>query len=131
MINCSLGHFGNGVLSYFTFLRWLFLLNTCIGILTFIFISIPHVTFKKLTCMQPTVNGTVHFWTYPSNQSAGNGNSTVQFYNSFNCLMEDAKVAKEHSGNKNTVQNVIDLFQGTVGLDLKLFNMPLKMIKCL
>ena len=36
-----LGSFGNGVLSYFTFLKWLFLLNVYIFILTLCFVIIP------------------------------------------------------------------------------------------
>lgn len=38
---CLLGSFGNGVLSYFTFLKWLLQLNIYIFILTLCFVIIP------------------------------------------------------------------------------------------
>lgn len=38
---CLLGSFGNGVLSYFTFLKWLLQLNIYIFILTLCFVVIP------------------------------------------------------------------------------------------
>ena len=41
------GRFGNGVRSYFSLLRWLFLLNLYIFILVFCFVVIPMVVFEN------------------------------------------------------------------------------------
>ena len=46
-INLITGHQGTGVLSYFIFLRWLFLLNIAIFCLVFFFIVIPYVAFAS------------------------------------------------------------------------------------
>jgi len=42
------GRFGSGVRSYFSFLRWLFLLNVYIFLLVFIFIVVPTIVFENL-----------------------------------------------------------------------------------
>lgn len=105
------GHFGNGVLSYFTFLRWLLLLNIGTSILILVFIVLPRGMFEKRTCMEPTINGTVHYWTYPLNRTAGN--ATAEFYTSLNCVMEEVKVKQEHRETRDTKQNIIDFFQGS------------------
>ena len=41
------GEFGNGVLSYFKFLKWLWLLNIYIFILMTLFVVIPQAVFKE------------------------------------------------------------------------------------
>ncbi|XP_039259218.2 transmembrane channel-like protein 7 [Styela clava] len=42
------GRFGNGIRSYFAFLRWLFLLNLYIFTLVFFFICVPTIIFENL-----------------------------------------------------------------------------------
>uniref|UniRef100_H2YN24 TMC domain-containing protein n=1 Tax=Ciona savignyi TaxID=51511 RepID=H2YN24_CIOSA len=42
------GRFGNGIRSYFSFLRWLFLLNVYIFLLMFIFVSVPTIVFENI-----------------------------------------------------------------------------------
>ncbi|CAK8673505.1 unnamed protein product [Clavelina lepadiformis] len=51
------GRFGNGIRSYFAFLRWLFILNLYIFFLIFIFIVIPTIVFEQLRTT--TINSTV------------------------------------------------------------------------
>ena len=48
------GHFGTGVTSYFLFLKWIFLINIPIFILTFSFIVIPQILYDT---NPPTVVG--------------------------------------------------------------------------
>eukprot|EP00794_Sanderia_malayensis_P013827 gene13827-15272_t len=103
------GHFGNGVLSYFTFLRWLFILNVCIGLLLFIFVAIPAMLFNKLICMEPTVNGTIHYWSYPETV----GDASLGYYSASNCRLEEEKLKQEIHTNANMVKNVMDFFQGS------------------
>ena len=43
----SPGLFGGGVLTYFCFMKWLFLLNVYIFILVFVFIAIPQMSFPN------------------------------------------------------------------------------------
>lgn len=40
------GHFGTGVTSYFLFLKWIFLLNIPVFILTFGFVVLPQILFR-------------------------------------------------------------------------------------
>nr|CAB3267012.1 transmembrane channel-like protein 7 [Phallusia mammillata] len=42
------GRFGNGVRSYFSFLRWLFILNLYIFTLIFVFITVPMIIFDSV-----------------------------------------------------------------------------------
>ncbi|XP_009859564.2 transmembrane channel-like protein 7 isoform X3 [Ciona intestinalis] len=42
------GRFGNGIRSYFAFLRWLFILNIYIFLLMFVFVCVPTVAFESL-----------------------------------------------------------------------------------
>ena len=54
-----LGLFGGGVLTYFSFLRWLFLVNIYIFVLVFTFITIPQLTFPS-DDTNSTVNVTIN-----------------------------------------------------------------------
>eukprot|EP00795_Rhopilema_esculentum_P015139 gene15139-6326_t len=103
------GHFGNGVLSYFTFLRWLLYLNIATGLLTFTFITMPTLAFKPTICMRRSGNETIDSNTYINNSTA---NATLQFYRQKSCESDDPHT-KNYVFNKNSVQNVIDFFQGT------------------
>lgn len=60
MLFYLVGSFGNGVLSYFTFLKWLLQLNIYIFILTLCFVIIPQAisTGKELPLNQPPQNAT-------------------------------------------------------------------------
>lgn len=40
------GHFGTGVTSYFLFLKWIFLLNIPVFILTFGFVVVPQILYR-------------------------------------------------------------------------------------
>lgn len=42
------GHFGSGVAVYFKFLRWLFILNILLLVMTISFITIPQILFNNL-----------------------------------------------------------------------------------
>jgi hypothetical protein len=50
---CFSGQFGNGVLSFFLFLKWLLLLDLLIFIIQFCFISIPKLVLPE----PPVTNG--------------------------------------------------------------------------
>ena len=53
------GHFGSGVLTYFTFLKWLFQLNLFIAVMLFLFIILPMIIFNGLD-YDETVTGSVN-----------------------------------------------------------------------
>ncbi|XP_013388941.1 transmembrane channel-like protein 7 isoform X2 [Lingula anatina] len=40
------GHFGSGILSFFTFLKWLFFLNIYLAVIVFTFVTLPQVIFN-------------------------------------------------------------------------------------
>lgn len=40
------GNFGSGVASFFKFLRWMFILNALMAIVSFSFIVVPQITFE-------------------------------------------------------------------------------------
>ena len=46
VLSCFLGQFGNGVLSFFLFLKWLLFLDLLIFIIQFSFISIPKLVLE-------------------------------------------------------------------------------------
>ena len=53
------GHFGTGVTSYFLFLKWIFLLNIPVFILTFGFVVIPQILFRYYPAeSEPSMNTT-------------------------------------------------------------------------
>ena len=55
------GHFGTGVSSYFLFLKWIFLLNIPVFILTFGFVVLPQILFRyHPPVTTPVVNSTSH-----------------------------------------------------------------------
>ena len=55
------GHFGTGVSSYFLFLKWIFLLNIPVFILTFGFVVLPQILFRyHPPVTTPEVNSTSH-----------------------------------------------------------------------
>lgn len=58
------GHFGTGVTSYFLFLKWIFLLNIPVFILTFGFVVLPQILFRYYPPVTtPVVNSTAHNYT--------------------------------------------------------------------
>ncbi|KDR19382.1 Transmembrane channel-like protein 5 [Zootermopsis nevadensis] len=52
------GHFGSGVATYFRFLRWLFLLNTVVFLLSFGFVVIPQLLHRFYEPAEGNQNGT-------------------------------------------------------------------------
>jgi hypothetical protein len=55
------GNFGTGVSSYFLFLKWIFLLNIPVFILTFGFVVLPQILFRyHPPVTTPVVNSTSH-----------------------------------------------------------------------
>ncbi|XP_013408571.1 transmembrane channel-like protein 6 [Lingula anatina] len=52
------GHFGTGVTSYFRFLKWLFIINIPVFLLSFFFIVLPEMLFRGPYCQMITFNVT-------------------------------------------------------------------------
>ena len=113
---CShVGHFGNGVLSYFTFLRWLMFLNIYICLITVSFAVIPKWFFTLSACMKPTRNGTIMFTTFPGNHSSSEmSNMTELLYDKSHCHFERNKKFMGSTEEKPKLQNIADFFMGTV-----------------
>lgn len=62
-----LGRFGNGIRSYFAFLRWLFLLNIYIFTLVFFFICVPTIIFENSDSTSSTTSTSTSEFTWFSN----------------------------------------------------------------
>lgn len=103
------GRFGNGVLSYFTFLRWLFYLNIGISLLALTFIIIPTLSFKPILCKDQNITETSDLI---SNQTLAN--QTLALYNVQSCSYIVGLKTSKYNFNEDNLQNVIDFFQGTV-----------------
>ena len=92
------GHFGSGVVSYFTFLKWLFMLNLAIFLLLFLFLVLPQILFPPLGY---------------DDWITGMGNTSDAGQNrSFICsALYDLSVNVSHN---DPLQLVLDFLQGTV-----------------
>lgn len=85
------GHFGNGVLSFFVFLKWLLFLNLVIFTLEFGLISLPSIIIK------------------PNITSQANTNS---------CNFDEFRIG---SSSKSTADQIIDFVTGQVSYESVLF----------
>ncbi|XP_063445528.1 transmembrane channel-like protein 7 isoform X2 [Mytilus trossulus] len=59
------GHFGTGVTSYFLFLKWIFLLNIPVFILTFGFVVLPQILFRYNPTVTNSTNTNVTSYPVP------------------------------------------------------------------
>ena len=101
------GRFGNGVSSYFRFLRWLFLLNIAIFLLMFTFVVVPHIAFVKYGL------GDVVSTTSSDNSSSGvmaNVTATTSLLD----LRQTCSDAYVVTYDTSVAQALIDFVQGTV-----------------
>ena len=93
------GNFGTGVVSYFTFLKWMFFLNVYIFILVFGLIVVPQVAFTQTP-----------YDVHVAGVSAANGSSAATTL-ADNCTSRyTIQVDSQNYG-----QLILDALQGTVG----------------
>lgn len=124
MLSFFPGEFGNGVLSYFLFLKSLFILNIIIFVIVFSFLSVPQIA-KSYNIFQTAVpttaapaNMTVNMTSSPGNVSALSLSSTPASNGSFaklsgsqTCIQPSAM---KDSSKKELADQVVDFITGQV-----------------
>ncbi|XP_067930834.1 transmembrane channel-like protein 7 [Watersipora subatra] len=105
------GHFGTGVVSYFVFLKWLFLLDVLIFSLIFLFIVIPEAVLGKTsnaTYVQPCLNSNISNLYQDVIYYGDSVNNCSDLYQTH---IDDTSGVI--SGNYTVVSYIADFIQGT------------------
>lgn len=125
MLSFFPGEFGNGVLSYFLFLKSLFILNIIIFVIVFSFLSVPQIA-KSYNIFQTAVpttaapaNMTVNVTSSPGNRSAlmspsstpASNGSFAKLSGSQTCIQPSAM---KDSSKKELADQVVDFITGQV-----------------